>query len=347
MGVLMKRYLALGRLQRALFLALLACASIILAYYFEIPERKLAAAVVLIVCSCALLSSNRIWRLYRQIDWKLKAILIATLASILITLGIFALGIGRDPATLFGAIFAAWVGGVAFFTLVGVVVSIVSLAEADHEAFDARARILFRGKTGLHIDYIAERIKSIFEHYAEETNTLLAIEEYHQGEKSYLLSIEDITTIRAYIDDIESTYNSKINMSEVTACPVGAAPNRLVYLRTDNQPSLDEVFVDKIDREFQTKIAPGSACKVEHKMDIWMKATDEVYDHEPARYTQKLSLDVENRLSGKKDVTIKFLKIGTSSWDTFQLRAGERRNILALRELRPRQLGYSFVILPP
>ncbi|HWA91646.1 MAG TPA: hypothetical protein VG889_16525 [Rhizomicrobium sp.] len=44
-----------------------------------------------------------------------------------------------DPIKFLGAAFAAWVGGIALFTVVGAAAAIVSLARPEQELFDARA----------------------------------------------------------------------------------------------------------------------------------------------------------------------------------------------------------------
>jgi hypothetical protein len=72
----------------------------------------------------------------------------ALAVTLVATATIYILGIGLDPATHFGAVFAGWVSGVALFVVLGVVVAVVSLEPPEKESFDSRARILFRRQTG-------------------------------------------------------------------------------------------------------------------------------------------------------------------------------------------------------
>jgi hypothetical protein len=86
--------------------------------------------------------------IFRRVDWRAWVVLGALAVTLVATATIYILGIGLDPATHFGAVFAGWVSGVALFVVLGVVVAVVSLEPPEKESFDSRARILFRRQTG-------------------------------------------------------------------------------------------------------------------------------------------------------------------------------------------------------
>src|SRR5262249_5669575 len=103
------------------------------------------------------------------LDFYWRAFIIVGVAAIAIaeTCIVYLAGGGHNPVTFFGAVFTAWIGGLALFGITGIVVAIISLSRPENESYDARARILFRKQTGKHIDYAIEKIKESVEHYGE------------------------------------------------------------------------------------------------------------------------------------------------------------------------------------
>src|SRR5262249_11207225 len=169
-------------------------------------------------------------------NWRVWGIVAAAVLCVLATAAVYYLGYGLDPVTHFGAVFAAWVGGLILFLVAGSVVAIVSLAAPENESFDARARILFRRQTGKHIDYIVSKIKEALEHYAEVTENTVLIKAFDAPTKRYLVATNNRAIVRSYLDDVETTYVSSLKMGNVTAPPPGGQPNRLIYVRVAGAP---------------------------------------------------------------------------------------------------------------
>jgi hypothetical protein len=194
-------------------------------------------------------------RALTKLDQRYWTIIILVVACIVGTVVVYALGLGRDPVTLFGAIFSAWTGGLALFVITGIVIAFFSLAKPEHESFDARARILFRRQPGRHIDYIVSKIKEVLEHYAKKTTVKVTIMRYDEETRRFLLGVQDSITVRSYLDDVDTTWNSDIDYSEITSPPEGGVPNKLVYVRIDGVPTVpSEVFTDSIKRPISTRI---------------------------------------------------------------------------------------------
>jgi len=106
------------------------------------------------------------WRWVHGADRRIAAILALVVFLVAVTGVFYWFKLGQNPSTHFGAVFASWVADLGLFILLGIVVYIYQLPPEPHtEAFDARARNLFKRRTGRHIDYIVERIKEL-EHYA-------------------------------------------------------------------------------------------------------------------------------------------------------------------------------------
>jgi len=278
-------------------------------------------------------------------DRKVWIIVVIVAGAIAATYGIYWWGCGHDPSTFFGAVFAAWIGGLALFVITGIVVVIISLAKPEQESFDARARILFRKQTGKHIDYIVSKIREVLEHYAESTSIRVTLKQFHAGERKYLLGIQDTVVLKSYLDDIETTWDSKVEYWEITPPPPQCQSNRLVYVRIDNVVTgISEDFADKLTRPISTRIERDASCKVEYLVEYWGKANEEPHSLSPKRYNQLITLEFEN-LTGIA-VTIQVSEDGKKPTDLV-LAPGELRRALTLRDVFPNKEAYEFRVMAP
>jgi hypothetical protein len=309
------------------------------------PAAITAAAIIALVITALCFRNVRRW--LDRMDWRVGAILLATAIAVATTLIVYAFGVGREPATFFGAIFAGWISGVGLFAVVGVVVAIVSLARPEEESVESRARILFRGQRGRRIDYIVGRIRQIFEQYAEDVANTMTVTEYHAGEGKFLMMSEGRTLIRAYIDDVPSTYRSSVNITDMTPAPQGAPENRLVYLRVGQQTGGEQVFTgSEIDLPFDTTIAPGGTCMIASGIECWVVAEDEENSFAPVRFSQKIRLTVRNYLRGGAVLRLRVSLDGTRTYDEFSLRHGEERVICEAHDIEPNQMVYDVRFVP-
>lgn len=245
-------------------------------------------------------------RLRRTIDWRIQTIFAATLAFDVVTGVTLFLGYGLDPSTFFGAAFASWVSGIVFFTLVGAIVAIVSLARPEEGSFDSRARILFKRASGSHIDYIVSQIRRTLEHYAELAENRITILDYDGESGKFRVALESKTRVRSYIDDIESSYSSMMRYTDMTPAPAGGQPNRIAYVRINGvSKGLPETISEQgVTRPIDTEIAPSEICTIETRVEAWIVAGTEEIEHAPSRYTQKMKVTIENHL-GSHATTVK------------------------------------------
>jgi hypothetical protein len=288
-----------------------------------------------------------VWYRLWHVDWRVRAVLVAVLASVIVTGFFYYFHIGLDPATHFGAVFASWVGGVALFVVAGAVVAIVSLTRPEEEPYDARARILFRRKTGSHIDYIINRIGTILEQYAETQVLSVRIEKYHDTSKTFYLTIANETIIRGYIDDIDSTYVSQIEYNNITLPPPGEAENFISFVRVKGQPvGGRETFSDHIHRDITTVVTPKESCKAEFTMSFWTRANDETNSQESVRYTQLFRLEVENLLD--RPVKFEIHNPQRGRWDQVIINPLEApKPVHTMADLRPGIKAVEYRLLEP
>jgi hypothetical protein len=281
----------------------------------------------------------------RRVDWRVWVVAAPTVATLVATGVIYWLGLGLDPTTHFGAIFASWVSGLVLFLVVGSVVALVSLAKPENWRFESRARILFKRQTGSHIDYIVARIKGMLEHYAERTVIRIAVHSFDAGENKFrVVSTSDIT-VRSYLDDVQTTYNSTFDLGEVTLPPPGGQSNRLVYLRVNDVPQCEsQEFGTEISKPLSCVIDKDSSCQVSRQTEHWLEAENEPNIHRPKRYTQLLTLFMENLTTPGHSLVIRLSRDGTR-FDDHQLPPNKSLKLLEVKDVEPGQLAYDFRIL--
>lgn len=283
------------------------------------------------------------WRFARRYDWRVWTLFIAIFLSLAVTGAVYYFHGVPPPDTHWGSVFASWVGGVALFLVVGVATAITQVARPELESFDTRARILFRKQSGRHIDYIVGRVQQLLEHYADTTRRRISVNEYHAGEGKFLCSVETAVSVRSYIDDIRSTFGSKIHFHQVTPPPPGRT-NRLVFVRADGKSlGAGTDFEDAIERSFETTIEAGCPCLVESKVDLWVARDDEPNRYRPARYSQYVVLDLQNNLHDGQEVVVRFYD-GANLVNEVRVPSGESRELVEVRDVQPLEPVFDFRI---
>ncbi|HEY8289321.1 MAG TPA: hypothetical protein VIG49_08645, partial [Acetobacteraceae bacterium] len=268
--------------------------------------------------------------------------LIATLLSIAATLIGFFCGLQDASAGFIKDIFAAWIGGVAFFGLVGLVVSVVSLSNAAEDSFPVRARVLVRGRTGSHIDDFIERLRTTLAHYAESVTRTLTVTEYDTASGMYLVRVDVETVIRSFVDDIDTTYLSKVSYKPDYPPPANRR-NKLIKLTGVESDRTPLVFgtADEISREYQAAVPRGEACIWESALEIWVKAGTEAITYSPIRHSLSTTVRIDNELDRELCLRVRWhdeplrqetipLGVGMSSETKPNLKQGSRVHTLFL-----------------
>ncbi len=275
-------------------------------------------------------------------DWRIWAIFLAMIVALVITYLFYHFGVWQDPTTMGGAIFASWAGGVALFVVVGLIIAIVSLVRPEEESFDARAKILFRRETGAHIDYIVKRIKDILEHYAESTEILTVIKDYHPESDTFRVQSTVKTIVRSYLDDVGTKYKADCNLKGATASPAGQAQNRFAYLKVSDQVvGLPEEFQSSMQRDVVTTIPEDGFCSVEYMYEVWVRAEKEENTYAPRRYTQSCSLVIQNLCQNRPVVKIA-LERGGPHRTIIELAHGQSETLINASNIEPEVEVYDF-----
>ena len=308
------------------------------------PSVEISAAIpVIAFCLAWALFDAPPYRLSR-INWRVQAILIPTFLSVAATLIGFAAGL-HEPGWGFAKdVFAGWVGGVAFFGFVGLLIAIASLARPDDDPYDARVRVLVRGKTGPHIDDLTARLKSTLAHYAGRVTRTVTVERFDPASGMYLVQVGVKTVILSYVDDTETVYASAVSYKPDHPPPPGEA-HRLVRLsgtRASEAP-LAQTTADELRRDYVADVARENECVIDFDLRIWVKAGTEALNYRPVRFTRAVGLEIRNNLNRDLVLRIAWHK---STEQALTLKAGSPATTLEASEVPPDQLVHRIFFEP-
>jgi hypothetical protein len=279
------------------------------------------------------------------LDWRVAGIIIATVLSIVLTLVGFAFDLHDANRGFVKDIFAAWLGSVAFFGLVGIVASVVSLANAAEASFDTRARVLVRGRTGDHIDDFIVRLRSTLAHYAESITRTVTVTDYRRDSEMYRLRVDVHTVIRSFVDDVETVYGTAFSYKPDFVPPSGEFHKltRLTGVECNHSP-IESVTDQEIRRDYKGRVPAGGACTVLATLDIWVKAGTEPLYFSLTRYSLSTTMIIDNQLP--HDINIR------SQWrgerETREtITRGDAPHSYQRRNLKQDRRVHTFIFEPP
>ncbi len=291
----------------------------------------------LITAGCALWAVGRPLpgRLAR-IDHRVAAILIATFLSVAATLVGFAIGLQGFKDLFIKDVFAGWVGSVAFFGVVGAVTAVASLASPAEEPYDSRARILVRGKSGEHVDHFIGNLKESLAHYAETVDRVLTIHEYEAN--MYRVQVCVTTRVCSFVDDVETIHTSKVSYK-----PDAPPPQGKFHRLTRLSGVLDEAkftahqqnTATLIERPFTANLRREKPCQVAFELDIWSLESTEVLSYRPLRFTNQVTMDIQNRLDRPLHLRLAW---NGGAETPITLRPGENHPTLIATNVHPNHL---------
>ena len=303
------RLVAVAALSGLLLIGL--CAMVGLNLHTTSRSPWFAASVLFpaVALSLGLTARPRAWWL--RLDNRVGDMLLATMLAIGLTLLGLLLGT-HDPSSPFATIFDGWMASVLFWAFVGLIVAIVSLARAEDEGYGARARILFRGEAGRHIDYIVEALCGTIGHYAVRIARDITIREFHPdaagGAGWFLLELESTMTLRAYVEDAETVYTSKAEYTNANTPPPGGRPARIVRaacLHVDGTTTHPKI-VDHPNGhtiEYTTRFNRPGTCTFTVHREYWVREGEEnVY--ELGRFTLEVSTRIRNLCANVNPVSM-------------------------------------------
>jgi hypothetical protein len=293
--------------------------------------------------------TNKVKKVFRRFDKRILWIFLATVAVDVVSILIYFYGPPHDPAHFFGAFFVAWSAGAAYFTIVGSVASFASLERPEKGSFDSRARILFQHASGLHIDFLIEKMKSTFDQYAEFVDIDIKLVDYDESDGKYRFDQTNHTIIKSYIEDVPCNFTSEIGIANVAAPPIGKSPNRLISLKVNNVSyGAGELFQNNsLSKHINSVIEKTKACDICHRLEYWVQQETENNNYTPKRYTQKIVARVENNLVPGVVVVLRKMNLKDGGYDDIEVFPGQHHIVVDEHDAHPFKKVMEFQVLPP
>ncbi|MDR3476289.1 MAG: hypothetical protein P4M09_31995 [Devosia sp.] len=283
---------------------------------------------------------KRAWNNFLSIfvdDWRARWVAVSFFVALIVTIAIPMLSMdARAPATMWGAIYAAWVGGLLLFAVTGLVLGAVTLVRPDLEPFRERAWNLLQRQTGPHIDYMIRKLTEANEPYCVEMERTLFVTDYDEVSHLFLVTQETRSSFRGYLPDIAMDFPASIGYVNATPAPSTRQRCCLAYLRLDGQEiGTIEEFDTEIRRPFRIKAEARQSCEVLYRMTFWVKEETEPNRQVVKRFTRSLKVAVENQMPSR---SVSVQNQGKSHF----VPAGQREEIVNLAEIWPVQDEQTF-----
>ncbi len=239
---------------------------------------------------------QKIVEVWKNLGWRTQTVLITFTFSAIPTLIVIAksdylLRVYEidimQTSTFVGSMFASWCASLIFFVVIGSVVTIISFANPENDSFEQRARILFHNKKGLHINYILGKLPKIIEHYTEEHESTIKIQEYDHDLNAFQIIDEDVTTVRSFLSDTVTEFESEVGYSKIFLPPDVRECAKLHYIKigSETKYGFEQVNGAEMTKTIKTKIQKGEDLKISLRFTYWEKTGIE-NEYQPVRYTR-------------------------------------------------------------
>lgn len=276
-------------------------------------------------------------------DFRISAVLIAVLISYFMTFYFARLSFTEVPPGFWQAFYAAWVSGLLLFTVVGLIVGLVTLYRPERDVFLARVKILLGGKSGTFLNYIAEEIRHIG-YVARKIDRVITIEDYDETRNAFRVKVHHIGFIRNILGDVEARATGKFG---ITPDKFSNPPSILGQITSFKVVGTDPgalpltIPPDGIVRDWTMPVPQNSDGIMEYEHWAWYDAA-QVHDFTLARFAEELTVEFHCRCRPAQKRLM--LKLTTALENTDHILDWDGMCNLSspLRDLSPGLKAYSF-----
>jgi hypothetical protein len=285
-------------------------------------------------------------------DWlgrRVVLIAIALLLGWVITAAIVWVLLEYDIANrhevVIGAL-VAWTGELIFFSVVGAVVTVVTLKDPAQASFEERVRILY-GIENLPeavTDY-NKRMISRLAGYAREGNRSVVLEEYRSELKAYRARVKTEYHYRNLLSDVD--YEAPLPwrfMPDKLDAQHQVEPTRIVSIKIGNDENVRQpIIVDEsgFSTELTLRMARKGEIDVVFEYLTWM-VVGEAQTLHPRRFVEEFSMTIVNQCTHKPAAVNLEGKT-----DAIQLLYNQNYAFKTVQSVAPEEKIFVFSLLPP
>lgn len=264
----------------------------------------------------------KIVKWYRSCSWLKRRIIlvIGTLGvgwiiTALVIYGTIAAGITKWDDVIIGAL-VAWTGELIFFSILGGVVSVLTLRDPRQEVFDDRIRILFGAdKVPDAVLNYNRRMLSRLAGYAQSANRSVTIEEYSPEFKAYRVRVKTEYFYKNLLPDVEYDETLPWHFTP-DKFPANGPPElgKILSIRVEGEETIKKPILvepEGFRAELRLKMKPKGSAHFAFEYWTWM-AVDQPQTMHPRRLVEQFEMLVVNQcdhnprmnLDGKDEGTI-------------------------------------------
>jgi hypothetical protein len=197
-------------------------------------------------------------------------------------------------------IFAAWTGELAFFTIVGLVVAVVSLREPEQETFLQRVKILYGmpDSPQFALEYNSSEIKKLAA-YATRAERMITIEEYSQESAGYRIRTRTHYSVKNMLRDV--VYTDVVVVS-VGNDPFDHPPRDLGRLRSVKIGNVEQLAgpetipPEGYKTSFPISIGPGGTSDIVVEYTTWCRIGED-QEMIPQRLVELFSMEIVSEVA--------------------------------------------------
>lgn len=264
-----------------------------------------------------------------------RIIVVAILTWALTIVGLY-FGVQYSDNKTAAALFQSWTGDVIFFSIVTVLISVISTIPPARESFEQRAAILFQGLKGSQVDF-ARSLLNRLGNYSEKTHTTVTIHRVEEG--WFRLLVKTTHNLRNLIEDVRTTYVLPLVDTELFVDKPPGREGEVLSFSVDGKIQSALPKVPGHEAAYSVDIGGENIRVVEFLLSRWIGAgghTANSFD----RFTKQFTLELVNNLDEEIFVKLEQPKMGLVS-----LAGGTRRDeLVTLSNLEPRTLAFEFYL---
>jgi hypothetical protein len=203
-------------------------------------------------------------------------VIVGLLLSYALTYYFAELAMAESPPGFWLSFYASWVSGLLFFTVVGLILGLVTLYRPERDVFGARVRILTGGKSGPAVDYLASELLRMG-YAAQQLTRIVTIEDYDAKLNAFKARVSQSAVISNIYDDVgaQATGEVKFTPDEIAGAPQVLGQCTSFRVNGTTQPGLPfDITSAGMRRSWEMKLPGGGAGELEYEHWAWYLATE-------------------------------------------------------------------------
>lgn len=218
------------------------------------------------------------------------------------------------PEFLYNGFLVSWLGDVTFFTIVGLVIALVTLRQAENEKFETRLSILFQGSDSPALETIDGQIRALG-FLVSDLDWKIHVQEYNSDYQAYRVEVVSTYVLTNLFGDVDARDNMqfRIKPDDFGDPDDGSHPPMIgaitgLFLSSDSGQQLDQpVLRNRLEIKheglsFPHKFTVGrEPVTVEFRYWLWVKTNVE-WSRKPSRFTALTRTTIVNSLSNTDSV---------------------------------------------